>query len=81
MWPVWGVHHLLEGAKKGALAGNAGHFKTLAARLHGAIERAELDGVKDWQAALGALELERQRLERLPTWPWRPEASRACWRR
>jgi hypothetical protein len=76
VWPVWGAHRLLEGAKKGALAGNAGHFKTLATRLHNAIERDELDGVKEWQAALGALELERERLERLPTWPWRPEASR-----
>jgi len=76
VWPLWGAHRLLDSAKKQALGNNAGHFKTLVGRLHDAIERAELAGVDEWQKALGALELEHARLQRLATWPWRPEASR-----
>jgi hypothetical protein len=76
VWPLWGAHRLLDTAKKQALGNNAGYFRILVGRLHDAIEQSELAGVDDWQRVLGALELERARLERLATWPWRPEASR-----
>jgi hypothetical protein len=76
VWPLWGAHRLLDTTKRRALIANAGHFQTVVARLHGAIESGEPSGVDGWQKMLGALELERARLERLPTWPWRPEASR-----
>jgi predicted secreted protein len=76
IWPMWGAHHLLDTSKKESLRGNAGHFKAVVSRLHGAIESGQMAGTDDWQKVMGALELERARLERLPTWPWHPEASR-----
>lgn len=76
IWPMWGAHHVLDTAKKENLRRNAGHFKTVISRLHGMIEGGQFEGANDWQKVLGALELERARLERLPTWPWHPEAAR-----
>jgi hypothetical protein len=76
VWPLWGAHRLLDTAKRRALIANAGHFQAVVAWLHGAIELGEPSGVDCWQRMPGVLELERARLELLPTWPWRPEASR-----
>jgi predicted secreted protein len=76
VWPLWGAHRLLDSAKKHALGNNAGYFQAVVGRLHAAIEGGDPAGVDGWQKMLGALELERARLDRLPTWPWRPEASR-----
>lgn len=75
-WPLWGAHQLLVEAKKSAIAKNAALMRSATMELHDKIERREMAPVSEWQNALGALELERSRLEQLPTWPWRPEALR-----
>jgi hypothetical protein len=75
-WPLWGAHQLLVDAKKAALTKNAALMNTAIKELHNGIQEKNLDVVGDWQTALGALEIERTRIEKLPTWPWRPEALR-----
>lgn len=75
-WPLWGAHQLLVDSKKSALTKNAELMKTVVEELHGNIERKMVDMMGDWRTALEALEIERTRIERLPTWPWRPEALR-----
>ena len=75
-WPLWGAHQLLAEAKKTAMAKNAALMRAATGELHDRIERKEMGAIKEWQTALGALELERSRLDKLPTWPWRPEALR-----
>ncbi|MGD8849085.1 MAG: hypothetical protein PVF18_05140 [Anaerolineales bacterium] len=75
-WPLWGAHQLLVDSKKTALAKNAALMKTVVKEVHEKIDQKKLDLMGDWQTALEALEIERTRIEKLPTWPWRPEALR-----
>jgi hypothetical protein len=75
-WPLWGAHQLLVDAKRDALATNAALMRTTIEELHRGVERKKVEAMDDWHKALAALDLERTRLEQLPTWPWRPEALR-----
>ncbi len=76
IWPLWGAHQLLVEAKKNAVAKNAALISAATVELHDKIERKEMGQINGWQTALAALEGERERIDKLPTWPWRPEALR-----
>lgn len=76
IWPLWGAHQLLVEAKNRALHGNATGYTTAVDELHRAVTGRALDEVDVWNKALAALDMERNRLDRLATWPWSPGALR-----
>lgn len=73
-WPLWGAHQLLVEAKKDAMTANSELLRSAVEALHTMVRKKEVDPVDNWHKALDALEVERKRIEKLPTWPWRPEA-------
>ncbi|MFQ5944010.1 MAG: hypothetical protein ACE5JF_10695 [Anaerolineales bacterium] len=76
VWPLWGAHRVLSLAKNQALARNADHFRTAAAEIHRKVAAKQGQGIDDWHKALAALDLERSQIQKIATWPWRPEALR-----
>ncbi len=46
------------------------------AELHERVDSGDLQGVEDLNSAIASLEIERQALSRIPTWPWQPETVR-----
>ncbi len=72
IWPLWGVHRALEEEKKRTMAANIFRMKAATAQLHAIVDAGEVAGVDEWHKALTSLEMERTRIDRLPTWPWRP---------
>lgn len=75
-WPLWGAHRLLAGEKAHALAANGAAFKAITEQLHVEVQSGRLDHMDQVNQALASLQLERDALGRIPTWPWHAETLR-----
>ena len=60
----------------GAVRGVEERVGTLAQELYRRIDAGEFDGTKVISEAIAASGAVRERIERLPTWPWRPQLFR-----
>jgi hypothetical protein len=68
--PLREIHARLV-LEKGRLLGQVDErFAALVRRLHARVDAGDLDKMDDLNKALASLQLERQALERIPTWPW-----------
>lgn len=76
VYPLLGIHGVLQHKKNVLLAQNLGLFQKAAAVLHTQIESGQPTNIDNLNKAMQSLELERQLIERTPTWPWNPEAPR-----
>jgi hypothetical protein len=66
----------LAEAKENALSENAQRWQACTAHLHRMIDRGQLGPADRLDKTLSALERTRGAIERIPTWPWRPETLR-----
>lgn len=69
-WPLLGVHHLLVAEKDRLLEENTSRLEAGIADLHAHMDRRNLKGMDDLSKALASLDLERNVIARIPTWPW-----------
>lgn len=70
--PLRGMHQRIT-AEKSRLQGEAGErLKATIAALHRSVDRDDLAQADGLNKTLASLVSEREVLERLPTWPWRP---------
>jgi hypothetical protein len=76
VWPLLGIHRLLEEEKGRLLDECALRLESAIAELHRRVDSAELEGMDDLNKTISSLEIEQNLLERIPTWPWRPETVR-----
>ena len=51
-------------------------FGALLDDLHQRVDGGRLEGMDDLNKAIASLEIEQSALDRVPTWPWRPETMR-----
>jgi hypothetical protein len=76
IWPLTGLNRRLAGAKAQELAENARRWEAVMAELYRLIDRGDLAAADRLNGPLAALERGRIAIERIPTWPWRPETLR-----
>ncbi|MDP9468232.1 MAG: hypothetical protein M3P32_05755 [Chloroflexota bacterium] len=70
--PLRGMHRRIA-AEKGRLQGEAGdRLKTTIGALHRSVDSGDLADADALNKTLASLVTEREVLDRLPTWPWRP---------
>ena len=74
--PLWGLHQRLGAEKVRALNENGQHFETATAALHRDVDAGNLENSTRLKDALTGLEIERNLLQKIPTWPWQPETLR-----
>lgn len=74
--PLWGIHGRLVGEKEALLAGVDDRVNKLAQELYRRIDAGEYDGTKVINEAIAAAGAVRERITRLPTWPWPPQLFR-----
>jgi hypothetical protein len=74
--PLWGIHGRLVGEKEALLAGVEDRVSKLAQELYRRIDAGEYDGTKVINEAIAAAGAVRERITRLPTWPWPPQLFR-----
>jgi hypothetical protein len=74
--PLAGLHRRLAEVKAEELAELARRWQTTMAELYRLIDRGDLGAADRLNGTLAALERGRTAIERIPTWPWRPETLR-----
>jgi hypothetical protein len=74
--PLVGVHRVLAGEKERLLEGIADRLHDAGEELHRRIETGRYRGMDELNKALAGLEIERNMIAAMPTWPWHPETLR-----
>ena len=74
--PLWGIHGRLVGEKEALLAGVEDRAGKLVEELYRRIDAGEFDGTKVINEAIAAAGAVRERIVKLPTWPWPPQLFR-----
>jgi len=74
--PLWGIHGRLVREKE-ALARDAEHrLNRLGAEMYSRIDAGAFDSTKTIAESLDGVRAMRERIVRLPTWPWPPQVLR-----
>lgn len=76
IWPLLGVHRLLVKEKTHLLDETALRFEATIVDLHRRVDCGDLEGMDDLNKAIASLVMERNELNKIPTWPWQPETVR-----
>jgi len=74
--PPLGIHRILGPEKEQMLHESADRLKTAIGELHRRVDQGRYAEMDDLNKAIDSLETERNMLNRVPTWPWQPEAPR-----
>jgi len=74
--PLVGLHRRLVEAKERELAENSRRWQVCMNAVYDLVDRGELMSADKVNTTLSALERGRAVIERVPTWPWRPETPR-----
>jgi hypothetical protein len=71
--PLMGMHGRLAAAKSELLAESDARIQAVRTELYRRIDTSELSGARDVRDALEGLNIVRDLIVRLPTWPWSPQ--------
>jgi hypothetical protein len=74
--PMWGIHDRLAREKETLLRDVERRTNRLAAELYARIDEGRFDSTSVINSSLSGLTAMRERIEHLPTWPWRPNLFR-----
>lgn len=69
--PLWIVHQRLVLQKRSAIAGLNQRVESALAQLHNRVDAWEIGDIELVNEVLAALAVEREVLQKIPTWPWR----------
>ena len=76
VWPLLDAHRILVADKDRRLEDSATRFESALDDLHQRLDEGRLEGMDDLHKAIASLEMEREALDGIPTWPWPPETMR-----
>ena len=76
VWPLIGVHHVLEMQKRQLLELNAQQVRAVMSRVYRMLDTGELGDLAALKNATDSLTAEQNTLEKLPTWPWHQDTLR-----
>jgi len=71
--PLWGIHGRLDDEKDLLLREVEARISRLGAEMYARIDAGEFEATKPVTEALAGTETLRDRIARLPTWPWPPQ--------
>jgi hypothetical protein len=74
--PLWGIHGRLGREKEALLGEVERRLSRLGEEMYRRVDAAEFDGTKVVSEALAGVLALRERIVRLPTWPWAPQLFR-----
>jgi hypothetical protein len=74
--PLWGIHDRLVKEKEGLLRGVEGRLGRLGEEMYRRVDASQFDGTKAVGDSIAGVAMLRDRVARLPTWPWPPNLLR-----
>lgn len=76
VWPLWGVHRLMEGEKEKTLHNINLQFEDVFAKFNQRIRDEDYSAIEKLNWTISSLEIQHKRIIAIPTWPWKPETAR-----
>ena len=76
VWPLWGVHRLVEMEKAKALREIDHGFEAVYAKFDQHLHDYNYTQTERLNGTIASLEIKRKLISEIPTWPWRPETAR-----
>lgn len=76
VWPLWGVHRLVEMEKARALREIDHRFEAVFAKFDQHLHDEDYGETERLNRTIASLEIRHKRISEIPTWPWRTETVR-----
>ena len=76
VWPLWGIHTLIEKQKEEALDEINLRSLDLFTKLNQSIDENDYAATDRLNGSIASLEIQHKRISDVPTWPWRSETAR-----
>jgi len=76
VWPLWGVHRLVEMEKARALLEIDHRFEAVFAKFDQHLYDDDYAETERLNGTIASLEIMHKRISEIPTWPWRSETAR-----
>ena len=74
--PLWGIHDRLGREKEALLREVEVRLSTLGSEMYRRVDAGQFDGTKVVGEGIAGVSVLRERIVRLPTWPWPPQLFR-----
>lgn len=75
-WPLLGTRRLMSKEKAKRLDGVSLRLEAVFSGMHERIDSGEIEELEELNKVVSVLEIERDTLESISTWPWQPETLR-----
>lgn len=76
VWPLMGVHGLMEAEKEGWLKKIDQEFERVFSDFNRGLRDDDYSSLARLNGTIASLEIQRNRIASIPTWPWKPETAR-----
>jgi hypothetical protein len=76
VWPLFGVHRLMEMEKERTLHNIDLRFEAVFSKLNQRFLDDDYSAIERLNGTISSLEIQHKRIKAIPTWPWRPETAR-----
>ena len=75
-WPLLGIHRRLVEEKERLLDEGSQRLEATIAELHRRVDAGNLENMTELYRTMSSLDIERDILAKIPTWPWQPGTLR-----
>ena len=76
VWPLYGVHRLMEIEKERALRDIDLRFEAIFSKFNQCLHDDDYAAIERLNRTISSLEIQHKRISVIPTWPWRSETAR-----
>jgi hypothetical protein len=76
VWPLYGVHRLMVAAKERTLHEIDLRFQAVFSDFNRGLRDEDYSATEGLTGTIASLDIQRHRIEAIPTWPWRLETAR-----
>jgi hypothetical protein len=76
VWPLWGIHKLMQVEKVRALREIDIQFEALFSKFNRLIQDQSFAEAESLNATISTLDIQRKMISDIPTWPWSSETAR-----
>jgi hypothetical protein len=76
VWPLYGVHKLMEMEKESALRDIDLRLEAVFSKFNQRFQEDDFSTIELLNGTIASLEIQHKRVSSIPTWPWRSETAR-----
>jgi hypothetical protein len=76
VWPLWGVHRIIEQEKQKALRETDRRFEMLIDQFNQHIDGGDYAASEMLHGSIASLDIQHKRISAVATWPWKSETAR-----